>query len=746
MAFSIVGRPIPRDEGRAKVTGAARYTADVPLRGALWGKSLRSPLPHARIVRVNTRRALRVPGVRAVLTGADVPTILVGRRLKDQPLLARDRVRFVGERVAAVAADDLDTAEEALALIEVEYEELPAVFDPLAAMEPDAPILHPNLLSYEGLHGKPTIPNVHSHLLTERGDLAQGFAESDLVFEHTFTTAAQHQGYLEPYSVLVSIGPGGRPDVWMSHKGPFNLRVQLSEALDLPAEWVRCNPAHIGGEFGGKGSPMDAPVAYQLARRAGRPVRMVMTYTEELTAGNPRHPSVIRLKTGVKRDGTLVARDSLAVWDGGAYGGHKPIPTVHLLGGLEAAGAYRVPHLRMDSRCVYTNQVPAGFMRAPGQPQMAFAYESQMDIIAHEMGIDPVELRLRNVVLEGDQHGRGFRYRNVRGAETLRAAAEAGDWGKPTPGPYVGRGLALSDHGIGGGETGLVLSLYPDGRVDVGYGVPDQGVGMSVMLRQVVAEALALPIEQVSATPSDTDTVPFDAGASASRHTHVAGRAGLQAAEELAARLTETAAALLDTTPDAVERQADAYAGGDRSIPFAVVAERAARAADGVLQVRTQVNLPWGDETCFTAQVVDVEVDPETGQVRIRRLLTVEDVGTVINPLTHQGQIDGGVVQAIGQALMEELLVEDGRVTTANLGEYKLPTIADIPPFTTLLLDGGTGPGPYNSKGIGEMSLVPTPAAIANAIYDACGVRILNLPITAEQVWRALRARDATQT
>ena len=274
--------------------------------------------------------------------------------------MARDRVRFVGERVAAVAAVDPDTAEEALALIDVEYEELPAVFDPFAAMEPDAPILHPDLLSYEGLHGKPTIPNVHSHILIERGDLEQGFAESDLVFEHTFTTPAQHQGYIEPYSVLVAIDPSGRPDVWMSNKGPFHLRAHLAAALDMPEEWVRCNPAHIGGDFGGKGSPMDAPVAYQLARRTGRPVRMVMTYTEELMAGNPRHPRVIRLQTGVKRDGTAVgARRAGGLERRRLRRRTSRCPTVHILGGLEAAGTYRIPHLRIDSRCVYTNQLPA---------------------------------------------------------------------------------------------------------------------------------------------------------------------------------------------------------------------------------------------------------------------------------------------------------------------------------------------------------------------------------------------------
>src|SRR3954452_4287588 len=457
MAFAVVGQPIVRDEGPAKVTGAARYTADVPLRDALWAKCLRSPLPHARIVRIDTSRAARLPGVRAVLTGGDFPPSLVGRRLKDQPIVPRDRVRFIGERVAAVAAIDADTAEEALALIDVEYEELPAVFDPLAAMEPDAPILHPDLLKYEGLYGQPTIPNVHSHLNGGHGDVELGFAESDLVFEHTFTTPPQHQGYIEPYSVLVGIDASGRPDVWMSNKGPFNLRAHLAAALDMPEEWIRCNPAHIGGEFGGKGSPMDAPVAYQLARRTGCPVRVVMSYVEELTAGNPRHPSVVRLKTGVKRDGRLWARDSLAVWNSGAYGGHKPIPTVHILGGLEATGSYRFPHLRMDSRCVYTNQVPAGFMRSPGRPQMAFAVESQMDIIAEELGIDAVELRLQNFCQEGDLSGRGHRYYQVKGVETLRAGVAAAHFGQPKPTPYVGRGLALGDRPIGAGQTGVIL-------------------------------------------------------------------------------------------------------------------------------------------------------------------------------------------------------------------------------------------------------------------------------------------------
>ncbi|HEY7067736.1 MAG TPA: xanthine dehydrogenase family protein molybdopterin-binding subunit [Chloroflexota bacterium] len=745
MAMRVVGQPIVREDGPAKVTGAARYTADVPLRDALWAKCLRSPYPHARIVRVDTSRAARLPGVVVALAGAEFPPGLIGRRLRDQPIVARDRVRFVGERVAAVAANDLDTAEEALSLIDVEYEELPAVLDPLAAMEPDAPLLHPDLLSYEGLHGRPTIPNVHSHILIERGDLGAGFAASDLVLEHTYTTPPQHQGYIEPYTVLVGIDASGRPDVWMSNKGPFLLRGQMAAALDMPEEWLRCNPVHIGGDFGGKGSPMDAPVAYQLARRAGRPIRMVMTYAEELLAGTPRHASVIRLRTGVRRDGTLVTRDALVVWNGGAYGAHKPVPTVHIQGGLEAAGSYRIPNVRIDSRCVYTNQIPAGFMRSPGRPQMAFAVESEMDLIAKELGMDPVELRRRNVIHDGDVTSRGHKYRNVKGEDTLRAAAKAGALDQPRP-PLVGRGLAFADRGIGSGETGVTLRLHADGRLDVRYGMPDQGVGVSTMLRQVVAEATGLPVEQIAAAPANTDDAPYDSGIGASRHTHISGRAALQAAEQLAACLAETAAELLSAAPEAVERQDGHYACDGRAVPLAAVVERAARTAGGVLEVRVDVNLPWPDETCFIGEVAEVEVDPETGGVRLRKLTTVHDVGMVINPLMHQGQIDGGIVQGIGQGLIEEMLVEDGRVTTLSLGEYKLPTMADIPALETVLLDAGSGPGPYGAKAIGEMTSFCTPAAIANAVADACGVRLFSLPITAEKVWRALAERAGSQT
>ena len=354
MSYTTIGQPTPRIEGPAKVTGATQYTADVALPGTLWGRALRSPLPHARIVHIDTSRAQQVPGVHVVLTGADVRGIRYGRRLFDVPVLAEDRVRFAGERVAAVAAEDRDAAEEALALIDVEYEELPTVFDPLEALEEDAPILHPEVNSYIGLPkplDKPS--NAFARDTWSKGNIDEGFAQADLIIENTFTVPRQHQAYLEPHSCLVWLDDQGRVQVWASSKVPYQVKEQLSVALGLPKERIRLNPVAIGGDYGGKGSPMDIPLAYFLAVRTGRPVRMVMDYVEELTAGNPRHAAIIQLKTGVKRDGTIVAHQARVVFDSGAYGGFKPVPTVNLGGAAKAGGPYKIPHVHIEGMQVY---------------------------------------------------------------------------------------------------------------------------------------------------------------------------------------------------------------------------------------------------------------------------------------------------------------------------------------------------------------------------------------------------------
>src|SRR5262245_49920981 len=438
MEYTTIGQPTTRIEGRDKVTGATHYTADVALPGALWGRALRSPLPHARIVRIDTSQAQQVQGVHAVLTGAEVRGIRYGRRLFDVPVLAEDRVRFAGERVAAVAAEDRDAAEEALVLFDVEYEELPAVFDPLQALGEDAPILHPEVNSYIGLPRPLENPsNAFVRDTWSKGNLDEGFAQADLVIENTFTVPRQHQAYLEPHSCVVWIDDHERVQVWASSKVPYQVKEQLAVALRLPKERIRLNPVAIGGDYGGKGSPMDIPLAYFLAVRTGRPVKMVMDYVEELTAGNPRHAAIIQLKTGVTRAGAIVAHQARVLFDSGAYGGFKPTPTVNLGGASKAGGPYKIPHVHIEGVQVYTNTIPGGFMRAPGEPQTLFAIESHVDCIARRLGIDPLDFRLQNLIEEGDETPSGTRYQGIRAKQTLETAVMAAGYRTPKA-PNIG--------------------------------------------------------------------------------------------------------------------------------------------------------------------------------------------------------------------------------------------------------------------------------------------------------------------
>ncbi len=462
--FTNIGQPTPRLEGTEKVTGTTRYTADLDLPGTLWGRCLRSPWPHARITHIDASRATRVPGVHAVLTGADVKGVRYGRRLHDIPVLAEERVRFVGERVAAVAAEDKDAAEEALLLIDVEYEELPAVYEPQDALATDAPILHPEVNGYVGLPAPLETPsNAFVRDVWSKGNIDEGFAQADLIIEGTYTVPRQHQAYLETHSCLVWIDDEGRIQIWASSKVPHQIKEQLSIALGLPEERIRVNPVSIGGDFGGKGSPMDIPVAYFLARRTGRPVRMAMSYIEEFTAGNPRHAATVHLKTGVMRDGTLVAQQSQTLFNSGAYGGFKPAPGVNLGGAAKAGGPYRIPHVQLEGTQIYTNTIPGGFMRAPGEPQVAFASESHMDLIARGLGMDPLEFRLKNLLEPGDEDPTGMRYQEIRARETLEAAISKSDYRSPKP-AGVGRGIAIGERTTAGGESHSAVSYNWMGR------------------------------------------------------------------------------------------------------------------------------------------------------------------------------------------------------------------------------------------------------------------------------------------
>ena len=734
--YSVVGKPVTREDGPDKVSGKTIYPADLVLPGMVWGKVLRSPFPHAKILHIDTSRAMKLPGVRAVITGKDVAGRRIGRNLLDIPFLAEEKVRFVGEKVAAVAADDPDTAEDALTLIDVEYEELPAVFDPVEAMKPGAPLVHEGITTYDSPDGPVHFQgNILCHETWSGGDLEQGFRESDLVFKHTFTTTWVHQGYIEPYTSVVDVDDSGRIQIWANNKSPFQLRDQIAHALGLREDQVNVNPCGLGGDFGGKAGTMDVPAAYFLSLRSGRPVKMIMNYIEELMAGNPRHPSVITIKTGVKADGQFWARKSNAVFNGGAYGGFRG--SASLRGGRQVGGGpYRIPNFQIDSYMTYTNNVPCGSYRAPGEPQAVFAVESHTDMIAREMGLDPYELRLKNVVHEGDVSATGQLFYHMRAEETLRAAAEAAGWGSPKKGPYFGRGIALGQRPAAGSISARKVTLDEDAKATLYSPVPDTGVGSQTLGRQFVAEDLGISPEDVGVVNLATDDMQFDRGAGAAT-SRVAGYAALRAAQEVRKKLTGLAAEFYGWPEERIVFQAGrVFVEGDpaKGIPIQELAAKSVAAMGGPITGEVSHTLDHAEVTSYCAQVAEVEVDPETGQVKVHKIVTAHDVGTIVNPLGHQGQIEGAVIQGLGFALMEELESEEGRISTLSLGETKIPTMNDIPELVTELVESPAGTGPYQGKGIGENPISPVAPAIAAAVYDAVGVRIQDLPITAEKV------------
>ena len=742
-----IGQSVVRGEGPDKVTGKSLYAADVSLPGMLWGKVLRSPFPHARIISIDTEQAKAVPGVHAVITAADLPDSLVGRRLRDMPVLARDVVRFVGEKVVAIAAETEEAAEEALLLIDVEYEELPAVFDAHEAMELGAPTLHPEMSVYEGLpQPESDINNVFAHNTWGQGDVEQGFAEADLVFEHTFNAQLMHQAYIEPHACVVSAEPSGQVRAWVNNKDPYALRGQLAAVWGINEERIVLHPCSIGGDFGGKGSFMDVPLCYYLSLHSGRPVKMVMDYIQELMAANPRHPATMTIRSGVKRDGTLVARQARVIFDSGGYGAFKP--TVYLRGADHLCGVYRIPHARIDSYMVYTNNVPKGHMRSPAKPQVVFAVEAHTDLVARELGMDPYEFRQKNLLRDGDASPVGHLWQDIRAGETLQRAAEAVGWksSKPDkPGMLTGRGLAITDLSQGVGRFAAKISMNSSGRPTLHMAFWDTGTGSHTVLRQMVAQELSVPVDEVDIELLDTSEMPFSSGSGGTRVTYTAGQAVVGAARELKRRLIREAAPLLDSPEEDVSLQSGRVVVGPSPLRPAYyrtinIGEVVAHVGDdGRIEAEYEFASEPPDMTSFCAQAAEVEVDPETGAVTVKRLVSAHDVGAILNPLMHQGQVEGGVIQGLGYALMEELETEDGHISTVSFGDYKIPTIADVPELVTVLVEGNNGPAPYRSKGIGESANIPVAAAIANAVADAIGAPVSSLPLTAEKVLRALR-------
>ena len=746
--FSSVGTSARRLDGAPKVTGTTRYTADLSLPGMICGKCLRSPLAHARIRRIDVEKARKLDGVFAVLTAADLPDRLTGIIPKDMPVLARDRVRFIGERIAVVGAASPEIAEEALSHIEVDYEELPAVYDPLQAMSAGAPLIHEHLRRYDGLRFPlPNIPNLHNYAEWRSGDHRQGFTEADFVFEQSFTTQRAHQGYLEPHAVVVQVLPE-KIFIWSTAKQVYLTRGNLAEWLGIDAEKIVFQVGAVGGDFGGKGTLMDLPLCYFLAKVTGRPAKMIMSYAEELSAGNPRHASMITIKTGVKKDGRLWARELKAVFNGGAYAGIKESSNGNLPGSRHGNGSYAIPHSYIQSLCVYTNCIPGGIMRGPGDLQVNFAVESHMDYAARQLGIDPYEFRRLNVLKPGDllvngQHvntDMGQRLlREIRRKIQLRARAKKI--------PYVGRGLALASRDVNFGAANIDVGIDEDGEAYILTTVPDTGTGAHTIFRQIVAEALTVSADDVAVRMGTTEMFPTDVRVIASLVTYLSGQAVQQAACALRDKLIQLAAALLGCPPHAVLLARGAAVGPKRSkVVFTDLAARAksmneSLSARGSIDVKERLGA-----MCFFAEAAEVRVDPETGQVKVRKMISAHDVGTIINPLTHRGQVAGGMIQGFGYAMSEDLAAEDGKIVTANLGEYKLPNIRDIPEHETLYIRDRRGPGPFQAKQIGEHGAIPTAAAIANAVYDAIGVQITDLPITAEKVFAALGERSTVHS
>jgi carbon-monoxide dehydrogenase large subunit len=621
------------------------------------------------------------------------------------------------------------------------------VFDPEEAMKPGAPLLHAKPHDYVGFPEEVAVDlhNVCGHGVWERGDVAKGFAEADLIVEHTYSTQLAHQGYMEPTASVVQMTPASagsreRVRVWAANKVPYTLRKELARVLELTPEDIVVNTVAIGGDFGGKSSVADLPTAYHLARKLGRPVKFVNSIFEELTAASPKHPIITKLRTGVKNDGTIVAHEAKIWINRGAYTGLNTTGN-GLLGGPSRAGnLYATPNQHIEAFAVYTNQVPCGFMRAPGSPQILFAVESHMDDIARQLGMDSKAFRELNVPETAPTGAESI------AKQVMNAAGQAFGWddapSAPSAGKLIGRGLAIADRTQGAGEGSSAITVNPDGTVSALTAMPDNGTGGLTIVAAIVAETFGIPLDRVRLIHGNTDSLPIDVESGGSRITNTAGTNALAASAIVKEQLAPLAAQAMGV---AQAEWVDGFPGGWSSakgkfITLEDLATELVNEGDPAAHAQVTLAAPRTPDPGVCAQMAEVEVDAETGQVKLRRIVTAQDVGPIINETGHQGQINGCVIQGIGHALMEELLLDAGHITTPNFNDYRMPTIEDLPELTTVNVYI-PGQGPFGSKSIGELPHIPTAGAIANAVADAIGMPVLELPITAERVLAILRAR-----
>ena len=757
--FKIVGKSVKRDDVLEKVTGEAQYTGDIKLPGMLHGKIKRAAIAHARIKSIDVSKALAYPGVKAVLTHETVPRVLhygsphprSASCTKDQYILD-DKVRFWGEGVAAVAAISEEIADEALDLIEVEYEALPGVFEPEDAVQPGAPLIHD-----VGPGGNLVLDPVR----VNRGDIDRGFAEADFVLEGTFAGGRPHPAYMEPNVCIADWDGSNKLTFWTSTQTSFMVRGILAEVLGLPLTKVRVLVDHMGGGFGAKQDLFQHEfLCALLAKETRRPVKMEFTRHETFVAGRSRHPCKIWLKQGFKNDGTLVARDMKLVYDSGAYGSHGPGVTI--VGTTAATSLYRCENVRLEGRCVYTNTPINGAFRGYGVVQSYYALDIQMDEAAERLGMDPAELKLKNVVRAGDVApsghpiiGHGLEICLKHGIDVLDWKTLRGRDRTPDPKrPHIrkGWGIGCEMHGSsaypGIKEQGnATVKVNEDGTVTLLTGAAGLGTGAHTALAQIVAEELGVLFEDVGVIHGDTDVVPWDIGAFASHTTYLVGTAAKMAAGKVRASVLERAAMKLQVSPEEIdlsEGRVFLIANPDRAITVseAMGPSRGIPAANIVANGTYEPTKSYS----FAAHFTEVDVDIETGIVEVKRVVPVHDVGRVIHPIAAQGQIEGGIQQGIGHTLTEDYVIDKktGRSLNAGLVDYKMPLSMDMPDIETIILEAAPDPGgPWGAKGVGEDPIIAIGPSIANAIHDAIGVRFHHYPITPEDILKALREKGA---
>ncbi len=758
-----VGLSIPRPDGPEKVTGRVQYVADIKLKGLLHAKLLRSPHAHARIVRIDVSKARALPGVRAVLTAADIPEQKRKAPTRAHAMLAMDRVVFAGQPVAAVAADEVSIAEEALDLIEVQYDVLPASVDPLQSMKVGAPpvadqgteadtseaLAHSAVTMAKSADAAPAKGvNVSQTAHVKRGDVAAGFAASDIVIEHTYRIPMVHQGYIEPHAVLAEWNTHGELTLWASTQGSFNTRGETADVLGIAENRIKVIPVECGGGFGGKIRALCEPITALLARETGRPVRYVMTRREELQAGMPAPQAIIRLKSGVKRDGTLMAIEGETVLETGAFSG-----TVLAVSAVFIGSLYKWPAFDLKGSEVLTHKPSVAAYRAPIAPHTIFAIDSQMQALADALGLDPVEFRARHLSRPGDPMVNNQPWASNGAHEVLEEIAKHPLWKgraawKATSGN--GHGLRGTGFGLGGWLGGLqptsaTVKLNPDGTLAVLTGQVDIA-GTNIALAQIAASSFGVDIEKVKITTGDTDVAPLTGLSAGSKTIYTVGVAVMQAAQDARRQALDIAAGELEAAVqdlEIVDGRVVVRGVPDKGITLGQIGKKGNLYMSKVPPVLGTAHPAFTQQApAFCAELARVEVDPDTGEVTLHEFVVIQDVGKAINPLAVEGQMQGGAVQSLGIALTEALTYDDqGRLTNPSLLDYRKLTAADLPKIETIIVEVPSPAGPFGARGVGEPPIVPAPAAIANAVHDATGVRLTHLPLTPERIALALAAK-----